>query len=56
MDRDHGLIDIGHMLIDTFDQGTKFGRGGVAHRVGDVDRAGAGGDCRLDHRIEEFRV
>ena len=56
MHRDHRLIDIGHMLIDAFDQGTKFSGGGVAHRVGDVDRAGTRGDRRLNHRIEEFGI
>ena len=56
MHRDHRLVDVGHLGIDTGDQLTEFRRGGVAHGVGDVDRGGTGADRRLDHLMHELRI
>ena len=53
VDADHGLVDVRHALAERADHVGHVGGRGVADRVGDVDRGGAGVDGRLDHLAEE---
>ena len=54
--RDHGIADVGHVLIDACDQRAELRRCRVADGVGNVDRGGAGSNRRLNHLIKELRV
>ena len=56
MDADHGLVDVGHAVAERADDVAHVGGRGVADRVGDVDRGGAGVDGRLDHLAEEVAL
>ena len=53
---DDGLVDVGHVLEDAADQRPELVRGGVADRVRDVDRGGAGRDGDLQRLVQEVRV
>ena len=54
MDADHGLVDVGHAVAERLDDVVHVAGRGVAHRVGNVDRRGPGGDGRFDHLAEEI--
>ena len=54
--RDHGIADVGHVLIDASDQRTELRGGGVADGVGNVDRGGTRGNRRLNHLVKELRI
>ena len=54
MDADHGLVDVRHALAERADDVADVRRRGVADRVGNVDRGGAGVDGRLDHSAEKI--
>ena len=54
VDADHGLVDVRHAIAESADDVAHVGRRGVADRVGNVDRGGAGVDGRLDHLAEEI--
>ena len=49
VDGDHGLMDIGHVLLDATDELPELLRDGVAYGIGDVDRGGAGLDALGQH-------
>jgi hypothetical protein len=54
MHRDHRLVDVRHAVPDHPDQIGEFLGVGVAHRVRDVDRGGAGLDRALDAAAQEI--
>ena len=56
MHRQHRFIDVGHVLIDAGNQSTKFRRGGVSDRIGDIDGAGTCCNRGLDHLVQELRI
>ena len=49
VDRDDGLVDVPHVLLQVGDDVEVLEGDGVADRIRDVDRGGAGIDDRLDH-------
>ena len=53
---DHGLVDVRHALAERADHVAHVGRRGVADRVGNVDRRGAGVDGRFDHLAQEIEL
>ena len=56
VDADHGLVDVRHAVDEVLDDAGEVGRRGVADRVGNVDRRGAGVDRRLDDPAEEIEL
>ena len=54
MNADDRLVDVRHAVAERLDDLAHLARRGVADRVGNVDRRGAGGDRGLDHLAEEI--
>ena len=54
VDRNHRLVNVGHVGFNAANEVAKFARGKVAHGVGNVDGGGPGGDRRLQHLIQKL--
>jgi len=56
VDRDDGLLDVGHVLTDAFNQLAEFLGHAVADRVRDVDGFGPGPDGCFKNLVEKFGI
>ena len=56
MHRDDGILDAGGVLPNAADQRAELVRRGIAHRIGDVDGAGARSDSLTQHLVEKLGI
>ncbi len=56
MNRDDRLVDVGHAVEQHLDEGRELLRHRIAQRIGNVDGASTGLDCRFHTAAEEIMI